>query len=121
MNPTRVVDEQTESWEQTYATVTHLTLLAHSILLPIVPALVMWLIKKDESSFVDDHGREAVNFQITLVLYALISFPLIWVCGIGAVLLVVAYVLGIVGMVLASLAAGRGEYYRYPMTLRFLG
>jgi len=99
----------------------HLTLLAvHLLPVPVVPALIMWLIKRDQSSFIDDHGKEAVNFQISLVLYSLVGFPLMFVCGIGIAVWVAAYVLGIVGLILASVAANKGQFYRYPVCLRFV-
>ena len=111
-----------QEWERTYAMFTHLTLLAyHFIPVPVVPALVMWLIKKDESAFIKDHGREVVNFHITLVIYGLISLPLVYACGIGLVFLLAAYVLGIVGMILGAVAANKGRFYRYPACLRLIG
>ena len=86
----------------------------------VVP-LVMWLIKKDDSPFVDDHGRETLNFHISLYLYAGAALALsLMTCGIAAIVVPGLYILGIVGMIAASKAARRGEYYRYHMTMRFL-
>lgn len=116
----RIVDGHAQEWERTYALFTHLTLLTVHVLFPVVPALVMWLIKRDRSPFVDDHGREAVNFQISLVLYFLLGMLLTPACGVGVVVIGAAYVLGVVGMILAALAASRAEYYRYPVCIRFL-
>jgi uncharacterized Tic20 family protein len=110
-----------QEWERTYAMFIHLTLLAAHILpLPVIGALIMWLIKRDESSFIDDHGREAVNFQISLLLYALAGFPLMFVCGIGIAVWVAVYILGLVGLILAAIAANKGQFYRYPVCLRFV-
>ena len=119
----RVVDAQAAEWERTYSMFTHLTLLVvHFLPVPVIPALVMWLIKRDQSPFVDDHGREAINFQLSLLIYALVLVPLVTVvtCGIGIVLWLAVWALGIVGMILAAVAAHRGQYYRYPATIRFL-
>jgi uncharacterized Tic20 family protein len=118
----RVVDGHAEEWERTYAMFNHLSLLSFHVCLPVIPALVMWLIKRDRSPFVDDHGREAVNFQLSLVVYALAVVPLLALltCGAGAFLWIGVYVLGVVGMVLAAVAANRGEFYRYPACIRFL-
>lgn len=119
----RVVDGQAAEWERTYSMFTHLTLLAvHFLPLPVIAPLIMWLIKRDQSPFVDDHGREAINFQISLLIYALVVVPLaaILTCGIGAILWLGVWALGIVGMILAAVAAHRGQYYRYPATIRFL-
>jgi uncharacterized Tic20 family protein len=119
----RVMDPLAAQWERTYAMFTHLTLLlVHFLPVPVIPALIMWLIKRDQSPYIDDHGREAINFQLSLVLYALVVVPIaaIITCGIGAVLWLGVYALGIIGMILASVAAYRGQYYRYPATIRFL-
>ncbi len=115
----RVIDPDATPSERTYATFLHLTLLAFHIVFPVIPALVMWQIKKSESPFLDDHGKEAVNFQISLLIYGL-GAALLMVVGIGFLLLPVVYVLGIVGMIMGAVAGNRGEYFRYPMCLRLI-
>jgi uncharacterized Tic20 family protein len=119
VRPDRLVDEQAQEWERTYAMCLHLSLLTVHVVMPVIPALVMWLIKRDRSPFVDDHGREAINFQLSLVIYFVASIVLFF-CGIGVVIAMAVYVLGIVGMILGAVAAQRGEYFRYPATIRFL-
>ena len=101
-----------------YALATHLTGATMLCLIPVIPALIMWLIKRGASPFVDDHGREALNFQISLCIYAVSSLILTF-CSIGVVLLIGVYALAIVGMILAAVAANKGQFYRYPMTIRF--
>lgn len=82
---------------------------------PLLVVLVMWQSRKHDSDFIDDHGREAMNFQISLFPLTLIGTLL--TCGLGLVLLpAFAIAFGFV----AFRAAGRAEYYRYPMTFRFL-
>lgn len=109
-----------QEWERTYATFLHLSLLTVHALMPVVPALAMWLIKRERSAFIDDHGREAVNFQISIVIYFLVA------AGIGAItcswwiLVPLVYILGIVGMIRAAMDAHRGLYHRYPMCLRYV-
>jgi uncharacterized Tic20 family protein len=122
VEPARVVDAQAQEWERTYAMFTHLSLLTFHVMLPVIPALVLWLVKRERSPFVDDHGREAVNYQISLVLYALLVVPIValMTCGIGAVLVIPVYVLAVVGMIKAAIAANKGEYFRYPACIRFL-
>ncbi|MBX3402821.1 MAG: DUF4870 domain-containing protein [Phycisphaeraceae bacterium] len=120
----RLVDPAATSDQRTYALIMHLSLIAsHFLPLALVIApLVMWLIKKDESAFLDDHGKEATNFQLSLLLYALLIGALsIISCGIAAVAFIPLYVLAIVGMVLGAAAANRGEYFRYPACLRLIG
>lgn len=117
--------------EKTYALFLHLSLLAHLVVpyLSIVVAVLLWLHKKDQSRYIDDHGREVVNFQITLLIYSIglpIAAALIGLvtCGVGMLLVIPAallpFVLGVVGMIMGAMAANRGEYFRYPMTIRFL-
>lgn len=120
VTPTPAASAPSAEWERTYALFIHLTLLLVHFAVPVIPALVMWLIKRDQSHFVDDHGKEAVNFQISLLIYALASVPLIFACGIGIALSVAVWVLGIVGMIMAAVAAHKGQFYRYPMCLRFV-
>ena len=117
--------------QRSLALITHLTLLGH-IVVPvaaIVAPIVIWQVQRKASPFMDDHGREAVNFQISMMIYSVI-LPVIagvigaLTCGVGLVLLIPAvllpYVLGCIGMILASMAANRGEYYRYPMNIRLI-
>ena len=90
----------------------------------IVAPLIIWQIKKDELPFVDEQGKEAVNFQISMSLYALIGIVLCAVTCIGAVLIpVVGIVVGIFDMVfllIAAVKANNGQHYRYPLTIRFI-
>jgi uncharacterized protein len=128
----RLVDPAAQDWERNYASWIHLVgliggivaALSSGISLPVVlfVVLVMWLTRRGESVFIDDHGREAVNFQISLLLYALILFPIavILTCGIGFILIIPIAILAVVGTSSASSAAKRGEYYRYPATIRLL-
>jgi uncharacterized protein len=91
------------------------------LLVPVVPGLVLWLIKRDQSKFVDDHGREAMNFQISLLIYGAVATIIgIFTCT-WWLLLPLVYALGLVGLLLASLATWRCEVFRYPMCIRLLG
>jgi uncharacterized protein len=113
-------DPAAQEWEKNYAIFQHLSLLSVLIGVPIVPILIMWLVRRDRSPFIDDHGKEALNFQISLCIYTLASIPLSMICGIGVPLMIAAWVLGVVGMILATVAASKGRYYRYPMCLRLV-
>jgi len=116
----RLVDADAPDSERTYALAMHLSLLAiHVIGLPIVIPVILWLIRRHDSPFLDDHGKEAVNFQISLVLYA-IAFGALSLCGVGIPFLIGVYVLGIVGCIMGAVAAHKGEFFRYPMCLRLL-
>jgi len=85
----------------------------------IVTPLIIWQIKKDDFPFVDEQGKEAVNFQISMSIYGLVAFVLIFAC-IGAFLLPAVYVLDLVFLLIAAVKANNGHHYRYPLTIRFI-
>ncbi len=99
-------------------------------LIPVVPVigciigpLIVWQIKKDEFGFVDEQGKEAVNFQISMLLYLLISaiiwIPLSFIC-IGAVIPFAIIIVDLIFLLIAAVKANDGEHYRYPLTIRFI-
>jgi uncharacterized Tic20 family protein len=97
----------------------HLSTFAGLIGVPfgnILGPLIAWMIKRDEYPLVDDQGREALNFQISMTIYSLICAVLI----ITIPLIFVLLVFDIVVTIMAALAANKGEYYRYPMTIRLI-
>ena len=85
----------------------------------ILAPLVVWLIKRSESAEVDAHGKESLNFQLSMLIYSIIAGILTLVL-IGFVLLPILHVLNVVFVILASLRASEGQMYRYPLTIRFL-
>ena len=85
----------------------------------LIGPLVIWLIKKDEMPFVDDQGKESLNFQITVFLAFIVSFALIFVV-IGILLMPIVIIGAIVMVVIASIKANEGVHYRYPFTLRLI-
>ncbi len=109
--------------EKTWAMLAHLSLLGHLVvpLLAIIAPIVILSTKGNDSAYVADHTNEAINFQITLVIYTVLAIPLAVVtCGLGGLLAALVYPLGLVGMIMAAIAGNRGEFFRYPMTFRFL-
>jgi uncharacterized Tic20 family protein len=85
----------------------------------IVGPLVVWLLKKSQSSFVDDQGKEAVNFQISMALYAILLLPTVCI-GIGLFLLPALGFAHVILMIIAAIKANGGETYRYPMIIRLV-
>ena len=85
----------------------------------IVGPLILWQIKKDEYPFVDEQGKGAVNFQISMTIYGLISVALSFVC-IGIFLLAAVGVVDLVFLLIAAVKANNGQHYRYPLTIRFI-
>ncbi len=82
----------------------------------IVPAAI-WFAKKDKDSFIDEQGRESLNFQVSVTIYAVISGLLILVV-IGFVLLPIVYIFGLICVIIAAIKANDGQNYRYPLTIR---
>jgi len=87
--------------------------------LSFIAPLIIWLIKRDEDAFVEEHGREALNFQISIIIYAIVSAILIIVL-IGIVLLIVLGIFVLVFQIVAGVKAATGQQYRYPLTIRFV-
>lgn len=85
----------------------------------VIGPLVVWLLKKEKSPLVEEHAREALNFQISITIYAVIASILFFVI-VGMVLLPILIIVQVVLMIKAALAADRGEFYRYPLTFRFI-
>ena len=85
--------------------------------------VVLWLIRKDQSRFVDDHGREMtnvlINSAIITVSAAIFSLPIITLV-ITIPALAIWYVVIVISQIRAAIAASKGEYFRYPMVVRFL-
>ncbi len=85
----------------------------------VIAPLIIWLMKKDESEFVDIHGKEALNFQITVTLAAVVCGVLIFAI-IGLLLLPMLGIAALVLTIMAAVKANEGSRYRYPMTLRLV-
>ena len=85
----------------------------------ILGPLVLWAIKKDEMPSVNEHGKESINFQISMTIYTIIAGLSILI-AIGIVLLPAIIVLNLVLVVIAGVKAANGEFYRYPLTIRFI-
>ncbi len=81
--------------------------------------LIVWLAKRDDSPEIDAHGKEALNFQISMLIYNMIAVVFCLIL-IGFVFLLVLWVLNAVFVIIAAIQASDGKFYRYPMTIRFI-
>lgn len=106
-----------DSDQRMWATLSHiLPIIGLSFIVP----LVVWLVFKGRGPFLEDHAKEALNFQITLVIAAIgISIITAITLGFGAILYL-AFIAALVFMILAAMAANRGEIYRYPVNIRII-
>ena len=84
----------------------------------IVP-LAIWLSKRDESKAVAEHAKESLNFQISMALYSILAAFLIIVL-VGIPLLIVLVIINLICVIVATMKADRGEFYRYPFTIRLI-
>jgi uncharacterized Tic20 family protein len=111
------------SSERTWGMLCHLSAFAgYVVVVPfasIIGPLIVWLLKKDSSAFVDEHGKESVNFQITMSIAYAIAIVLCLVV-VGFVLLAFLGVWITVLVVLGSIKAYSGERFRYPLTIRLV-
>ncbi len=117
--------------DKNYSSITHLSGFA-GWFIPfgnIIAPLVMWIAKKNDSTYIDEHGKAAVNFQLSIILYgfllAILIIPItILTLGLGLIAILIAIIpaiiLKIVLIISASIKASNGEYYDYPFTIQFI-
>lgn len=113
---------ETNPQARTWGMACHLAVFAGA-LLPvlgnIIGPLVVWLMKKDEYPFVDDQGKEALNFQISMMIYMAVAGVLVLLL-VGFFLLAILGIMDFVLVIIAAVKANQGVRYRYPFTIRFI-
>ena len=101
--------------------ITHLSQLVNfvigfgSLILP----LVLWLMNKDKIYHMNEHGKEIINFQLSLIVYAIICIPLIFVI-VGIFFLILLGLLSIIFPIINAIKASNGESPSYPLSLNFV-
>lgn len=91
------------------------------IVTTLVAPLIIWLVKKDESPAVDAHGKETLNFHISILIYVIVGvIAMFATCGFLFFLPLVVGVFGLVMSIIGSVKAGDGELLRYPLTIRMI-
>ena len=101
--------------DKNIATVTHLG----GTVFSFIPALIVWILKKDDSAYISDQAKEALNFQITHLLAQFIAGILVFIL-IGFLLMFIVWVVNIIFCIIAAIASSKGETYRYPICLRLI-
>ncbi|MDA0771031.1 MAG: orotate phosphoribosyltransferase [SAR202 cluster bacterium Casp-Chloro-G4] len=84
----------------------------------VIGPLIIWLMKREESPFVDRHGRTALNFQISLTIYMLISLILVFIF-VGVLMLIGLFIFEVVMTIIALVKASEGKEYNYPLAIPF--
>lgn len=142
--------------QKNIATFIHLSTFSRFII-PLgnfIGPVILWVLNKDKSEFIDKHGKQAINFQMSILLYAIIigtltiplfifklfsgidfidfhgfhdfhinigkPSPLLYIGGFLGAFAILAFILELVFIVIASLKARDGAYYNYPFTINFL-
>ena len=112
----------TKAEESTWGMAAHMSALS-GIIFPlglVLGPLAVWLLKRKDSGFVDANAKEALNFQITVLIA---SFVLVMLSAISGLFTILAFIVGIVGLGLAvygGLQAKKGDNYIYPFALRLI-
>lgn len=101
--------------DKNIATITHLA----GTVFSFIPALIVWVLKKDDSAYIADQSKEALNFQITVLLAQFIAGILALIL-IGFVFMFIIWALNIVLCIIAAISTSKGETYRYPLCLRLI-
>jgi uncharacterized Tic20 family protein len=101
--------------DKNIAVLTHLG----GIFFGLIPALIVWLLKKDDSAYIGAQAREALNFQITVLLGYIVAWVLAWIL-IGLALLPLIYIANLVLCIVAAVKVSKGEDYQYPLALRLI-
>lgn len=101
--------------DKNIATITHLG----GTVFSFIPALVVWVLKKEDSAYISEQAKEALNFQITVLLAYFIAWILAWIL-VGFLLMGIIWLANIVLCIIAAISTSKGETYRYPLTLRLI-
>ncbi|MCF7848950.1 MAG: DUF4870 domain-containing protein [Kiritimatiellales bacterium] len=107
--------------ERTMAMLCHLLALSGAVvpLGSVLGPLVMWLIKRENNPYIDAQGKEAVNFQISILIYMIVS-ALLMVIVIGGLLMFAVGIFALVFTIIGAVKANNGEDFRYPVCIRFI-
>ncbi len=114
-------EAQAPAQSRTWEVLCHLSSLAGKVI-PfgnIFGPLLVWLLKRAESPDIDHHGKEALNFQLSMTLYILLLVPFCFVL-IGIPFVILLVLLDLVFTIVAAIKASTGQPYRYPLTIRFI-
>ena len=85
----------------------------------IVPS-ILWIVKKSESQLIDDNGRDALNFQLTIFATFLILLPLLAYYFVGALLLLALALFQVINVIRATVATDNNEPFKYPFAIKFV-
>ncbi len=108
--------------DRTWPVLCHVLGLALFVGIPfgnVIGPLIIWVLKKDQSPAVDAHGKESLNFQISMTIYLIVAGLSVFI-AIGVVLVPAVLLADLILVIVATVKAGNGEFYTYPLTIRFI-
>jgi uncharacterized protein len=117
MKEIRVLSETERNW----AMFCHLAAFA-GFFVPfggVIGPLVIWLSKRDDSTWVNENGKASLNFQLSMLMYMILVIPLCLIL-IGIPLLIILGTLKIVFIIIASVKASKGQEFKYPLAIPFI-
>jgi uncharacterized Tic20 family protein len=103
------------SEEKTMAVLSHVLCIVAGFLAP----LIIYLVKKDESSYVAEHAKESLNFQLTMLIAYIVSWILIFIL-VGFFLLFLLGIANLVLVIIATIRASENKLYKYPFSIKFV-
>ena len=117
-----VINHTTMRKDKQLLVITHLSQLLSYVIGfgGLIAPLILWLTQKDKIVDMDEHGKSIVNFQLSLILYIVISIPGILLLGLGIVTLILTIILGFILPIVNAVRASNGESPSYFMTIRFI-
>ncbi|WP_458626995.1 DUF4870 domain-containing protein [Winogradskyella sp. PC D3.3] len=86
----------------------------------LLAPLIIWATQKEQVDGMDAHGKSIVNFQLSMLIYSIISIPLIFVVGLGILTLILVAILAFVMPIINAIKAGNGELPSYPLSFNFI-
>jgi uncharacterized protein len=114
-NPYQAQQPLNPSDEKLWSTLIHVG----GIFFSFIPALIGYIVLKDRGPFVRQHTATALNFQITMAIaYVVGTITIIIVVGI--LILIAVWIVTVIFSIMAAVAANKGEYYSYPLAIKFV-
>ena len=107
--------------ENTYLLLMHLSQFFGYIIvgLGFAAPIILWLLNKENSTKIDQHGKNILNFMISMFIYTAVA-AIFCIILIGIPILIILGILQLVFIILAAIKAGNGEYWEYPLSIKFL-
>ncbi len=108
--------------DKTLLVLTHLSQLLHYVVGfgGLIVPLIIWAANKERVQELDENGKQILNFQISLIIYALLSIPAILLLGLGLITLLGVAILGFVLPIVNAVRVNRGEKPNYYISIKFL-